>query len=104
MDLLSEIPGRLTYLDNLFEWEGYPHLTHNVRSTLRAESQSRSDEWILIRADEEQRASLRAKAPARHYGFLVQDLRWRAPTVWWVAEFTCGSDDEQLGGASQNLS
>ena len=103
VDLLSEMPGTIFSYYILSEWDGYPYLAHRVRSTLRTESQSRSDEWIMIRADEEQRASLRAKAPARSYGFLVQDLRWRAPTVWWVAEFTCGSDDEQSGGASQNL-
>ncbi len=103
VDLLSEMPGVLIGY-SLSEWEGYPHLTHNVRSTLWTERQHGGDEWIMIRADEEQRASLRAKAPARSYGFLVQDVRYQAPTVWWVAEFTCGSSDEQSDGASQNLS
>ena len=103
VDLLSEIPGSLTY-SNLPEWAGYPHLAHRVRSTLRTENQSRGDEWIMIRANEDNDVSRREKVPATAYGFLVQDVRWRAPTVWWVAEFTCGSDDEQSGGASQNLS
>ena len=58
----------------------------------------------MIRANEDEDVSRREKVPATAYGFLVQDVRWRAPTVWWVAEFTCGSDDEQSGGASQNLS
>lgn len=98
---LSSISGIIFYGG---EWESHPHLAHNVRSTLSAEHESRSDEWIMIRADEEQRASLRAKVPARNYGFLVQDVRYQAPTVWWVAEFTCGSSDEQSDGTSQNLS
>lgn len=100
VDVLDSVPAPL--YGSREQWESYPHLTHYVRST-QTDYNIRSDEWIIIRADEERRASLRAKVPARTYGFLVQDLRWRAPTVWWVAEFTCGTSDEQSGGASQNL-
>ena len=101
VDVLDSVPAPLYGSGE--RWESYPHLTHDVRST-HTSYNVRSDEWIIIRANEARWASLRAKVPARTYGFLVQDLRWRAPTVWWVAEFTCGTSDEQSGGASQNLS
>lgn len=104
VDLLNEIPGTIFSYYIVSEWDGHPHLTHDVRSTLRTESQRRDEEWIMIRANEDDDVSRREKVPATSYGFLVQDVRWRAPTVWWVAEFTCGNGDEQSGGASQNLS
>lgn len=85
----------------LYEWESYSHLTNNVRSTLWTRSHSRGDEWILIRADEASSVSWRNKVPATSYGFMVQDVRWQAPTVWWVAEFRCG--DEEPNGSNENL-
>lgn len=87
----------------LHEWESHPHLTNDVRSTLWTRSHSRDDEWILIRADEDPLVSRRNKAPATSYGFMVQDVRWQAPTVWWVAEFTCGSTNDESSEESQNL-
>ena len=99
--------GRLTSVSSTIfyggEWESHPHLTYPVTSTLFAEGQSRSDEWVMIRADKDGGTSRREKVPATSYGFLVQDVRWRAPTVWWVAEFRCGGGDEAADESDQNL-
>lgn len=96
----ADLPGVLGSW-RLYEWESYPHLTNDVRSTLWTRNHSRRDEWILIRADEDPLVSWRNKEPATSYGFMVQDVRWQAPTVWWVAEFRCG--DEESDGSNENL-
>lgn len=85
-------------------WESHPQFSHHVRSTVWTRDHDwEESEWVLIRADEVADASLDAKEPASIYGFMVQDVRWRAPNVWWLAEFRCGSAGDESSGASQNL-
>ena len=85
------------------EWDSHPHLTEFVTSTISYRHHEWDDEWVILRANERARESLRTKMLATSYGFMVQDVRWQAPTVWWVAEFTCGSTNDESSEESQNL-
>lgn len=102
LEFLTEGPAESLY--GRGAWESHPQFSHHVRSTVWTRGHDwEESEWVLIRADEAADASFDAKVPARIYGFMVQDIRWRAPTVWWLAEFRCGSTSDEAGGASQNL-
>ena len=102
LEFLTEGPAESLY--GRGAWESHPQFSHHVRSTVWTRDHDwEESEWVLIRADEAADASFDAKVPASSYGFMVQDIRWRAPTVWWLAEFRCGSASDEAGGASQNL-
>ena len=102
LEFLTEGPAESLY--GRGAWESHPQFSHHVRSTVWTRDHDwEGSEWVLIRADEAADASFDAKVPASSYGFMVQDIRWRAPTVWWLAEFRCGSASDEAGGASQNL-
>lgn len=102
LEFLTEGPAESLYGRGV--WESHPQFSHHVRSTVWTQGHDwEESEWVLIRADEAADASFEAKEPASSYGFMVQDIRWRAPTVWWLAEFRCGSASDEASGASQNL-
>lgn len=102
LEFLTEGPAESLY--GRGAWESHPQFSHHVRSTVWNQGHDwEESEWVLIRADEAVDASFEAKEPASSYGFMVQDVRWRAPTVWWLAEFRCGNANDESSGASQNL-
>lgn len=66
------------------------------------------EEWhaggqVLVRADEDPRQSHNTEAPAGRYGFIVQDPQWRAPDIWWEAEFNCAPEEPDTAPDDANL-
>ncbi len=61
-----------------------------------------AEEAVWLFSDERHVSSARPRtSQATRYGFIVRDLSWRAPSVYWVAEFTCGGEaDEGTGEIS----
>ena len=64
-------------------------------------------EAVWLFSDERHLISSRPRpSQASRYGFIVRDLQWRAPTVYWVAEVSCGEGENEgtgeVAGGSDN--